>query len=59
MAPLEAFQPKVGLVETPLAPSTGEARIGGPGAAITVVKVNGAEKELAPPAFVALTRQKY
>jgi hypothetical protein len=50
----------VGLVETPVAPFKGEARIGADGVATfaTVVKLNVDEYALVPLAFVALTCQK-
>ena len=58
VAPLEGFQLKVGLVETPVAMSAGEASSGAAGAApTTVVKLQTPEYALVPPAFVAFTRQ--
>ena len=49
----------MGLVETPVAPSDGEASVGAAGAATIIVKLLVDEKGPAPAAFVALTRQKY
>ena len=57
VAPLEAFQLKVGLVEISVAPFAGEASVGAPGAATTVVKLLPTEYALVPPAFVAFTLQ--
>ena len=57
VAPEEALQLSVGVVETPVAPLVGELRIG---VASTVVKVHvaiGLGQALVPPALVALTRQ--
>ena len=58
IAPLEAFQLNVGLVETPVAPLPGKASIGAAGAApTTVVSLHTVEYALVPPAFVAFTHQ--
>ena len=57
LAPLDALQVKLGLVETPVAPLEGEDSVGTPGAAIIVVKLHTLDQLLVPPAFVAFTRQ--
>jgi len=59
VAPEEAFHVKVGLIETSMELLAGELSVGAAGGATTVVKLFAEEYELVPPAFVALTRQKY
>jgi hypothetical protein len=59
-APVEAFQLRVGVVATPVAPFTGEARTGAAGATgavAVVVKLDVPDHPLVPPAFVAFTCQ--
>ncbi len=53
----EAFQLRVGPVETPVAVSCGATRAGAAGAAMMVVNELTVENALVPPEFVALTRQ--
>jgi len=56
MAPVEAFQVKVGASTAPLAPFAGEVKTGAAGADTCVV--NDHVPELAePPLFLATTRQ--
>ena len=57
VAPLEALQVRVGLVEIPVAPFDGDASVGAAGGAIAVMKLHAAEYGLVPPAFEAFTRQ--
>ena len=57
VAPLEAFQLKLGLVETPVAPLAGEANAGAESAATVVVKLHTLDQALVLPALVAFTRQ--
>jgi len=58
VAPLEAFQVKVGASGAPVVPFAGELRTGAAGATTSVVKDHVAEV-VAPPLFLATTRQKY
>jgi hypothetical protein len=53
-APETAFHVKLGVVDTPVAESTGDATLGVP---TIVVNVDVVEKALVPPAFAALTLQ--
>ena len=58
VAPVEAFQLKVGFVATPVAPFAGEARVGAAGGEGAVVKLRtGEDQSLVPPVFFAFTRQ--
>jgi hypothetical protein len=54
-----AFHERVGLTETFVAESAGDTSVGAAGGPETVVNKRGAENALAPPALLALTRQKY
>ena len=54
VAPLDLLQVSVGSIDTPVAPSEGEARIG---EASMVVKDQTFDQTLVPPAFVAFTLQ--
>ena len=57
-APAEAFQVRVGVLETLLDPSSGETCVGAAGGLpAPVLKLNTVDHELVPPAFVAFTRQ--
>ena len=56
-APDTEFQLRVGVVETPIAASAGEANVGVAGGATPVVKFLLVEKALSPPVLEALTRQ--
>jgi hypothetical protein len=53
------FHVNVGAKGTLVAPAAGVSGVGGAGGAMIVVKFPVVEKALVPPAFVALTRQKY
>jgi hypothetical protein len=58
VAPVEAFQLSVGVIETPVALFDGERRVGAGGLPPElVVKLQMLEYALVPLAFVALTRQ--
>ena len=58
VAPLEAFQVKVGLLETFVVPLTGELRVGANGVLpAVVVKLKLPDHELVPPVLVAFTLQ--
>ena len=59
MAPVEAFHVRVGLEATPVEPLAGLASTGGAGGGAAVVKFQTVEYALVPPAFDALTLQKY
>ena len=59
VAPPTEFQLTVGLVDTPVALSSGETSWGGGGGAVTVLNLRVTEKPLVLVAFSALTRQKY
>jgi len=57
VAPVEALQLRVGLMEIPVALFSGEAKAGADGMATTVVKLQTVDQPLVPPALVAFTRQ--
>jgi len=58
VAPVEAFQLKVGVIDWVADPFAGEARVGAAGGAASVVKLQtGADQALVPPVFFAFTRQ--
>jgi hypothetical protein len=55
VAPLEEFQAKIGLIETPVAPLAGEVRVGAAGGTTMVVKLHPLDHALEPPAVFAFT----
>jgi hypothetical protein len=58
VAPLEAFQVSVGLVEIPVAPFEGEESVGtGGGVPPEVTKLQTVDQLLVPEVFAALTLQ--
>jgi len=57
VAPSDAFQVSVNVIDTFFEPSAGERRVGVKGAATMVVKFHIVEYGLVPPTFVAFTRQ--
>lgn len=59
VAPVEAFQLNVGLVEISVAASAGADKIGVGGGLMMVVKLRTIEYGLVPEIFLAFTRQKY
>lgn len=58
VAPLEAFQVKVGVLDMPVEPLTGELRVGTAGGLpAVVVKLNVIDQVLVPLMLVAFTLQ--